>query len=175
MSEKIKTKESRELDLSKKTLEKLVKICLIFGIIVISGFIIYHILLPEQGFVSFGLLNSDKKAGNYPTNASINKDIYFYATVENYLGIDISFRLKIYQGDNQTLIRPTGVTNANLNQTTPKYMLANNQKWISDTPYNISFSQIGSNQTIVVELWQFTTGSNEKFYDILWLRLNITA
>ena len=51
--------------------------------------------------------------------------------------------------------------------------LNHKDKWISPK-LNISFSQIGINQIIIAELWEITNTKPE-FYNILWLRLNITA
>ena len=52
--------------------------------------------------------------------------------------------------------------------------LNHKEKWISPK-LNISFSQIGVNQIIITELWQIFESKPDKFYDILWLRLNITS
>ncbi len=38
---------------------------------------------------------------------------------------------------------------------------------------NISFSQLGDNQKIIAELWQIKNNEAE-FYNILWIRLNVT-
>jgi hypothetical protein len=46
--------------------------------------------------------------------------------------------------------------------------------WISNK-LNVSFSQLGANQIIIAELWQIGSNEIEKFFDILWLRLNITS
>jgi len=174
MSESVKSEENRDLELSKQTFDKILKICLIAGIIFVSGFIIYYILNPEPGYVTFGLLNSEQKAENYPTNASVNEEIEFYVLVENHLGGDFTFRLKIKKGDNQTIMSPDSETrNAELNHTTDPIFLVNEQRWISN--FTVSFLTIGANQTIIVELWQITNSIDEKFYDVLWLRLNITT
>ena len=82
---------SEKLKMNNKYFEKLLKICLIFGILVISGFIIYVILTPEPGYVTFGILNENQEAGEYPTEASVNETISFYLTVENNLDRKFSF------------------------------------------------------------------------------------
>ena len=68
-----------------KHFEALLKISLIIGIIIISGFIIYYVLTPEPGYVTFGILNENQEAENYPTQAPFNETIFFYLTVENNL------------------------------------------------------------------------------------------
>ena len=47
----------------------------------------------------------------------------------------------------------------------------NNEMTFGD--YNISFSEIGANQIVIAELWQIKN-EVEEFYNIIWLRLNIT-
>jgi len=174
MSEQKKKAVDLELERSTKRYDTIVRVCLLAGIIIVSGFIIYYILFPQPGYVTFGLLNANQEAENYQTQASIGEDIEFYATVDNYLGSDFTFRLKIYKGDNNTELSSSGSNNAVLNQTLAKVTIVNGQKWMSEK-LTISFYQIGSNQTIIVELWQYTDATTEQFYDIVWQRLNITA
>ena len=58
--------EEKERDkTSKKQFDLIVKICLVSGIIIISGFIIYYALTPEPGYITFGILNEDREAENY--------------------------------------------------------------------------------------------------------------
>ena len=108
MSKKTNIKERAELEKSKKEFEKIVTISFIIGIIVISGFIIYYILNQEQGFITFGILNSEGKGEDYPINVNINEDVEFYITVDNYLTDDFEFFLKVLRGDNSTILSPSG-------------------------------------------------------------------
>ncbi|MFX1428037.1 MAG: DUF1616 domain-containing protein [Promethearchaeota archaeon] len=155
-----------------KEFDTILKICLIIGIIIISGFIIYFVLKPEPGFVTFGILNENQEAENYPTQASVNETISFYMTVDNYLDKVFNFNIKIKKGDNTTVLSSTG-SNGTL-----QYMINSSinhkEKWVSNK-LNISFSQIGANQIIIAELWQNFVSKPEEFYNILWLRLNITS
>ena len=164
--------EKNNLKKSYKQFEILLKISLIIGIIIVSGFIIYYILTPEPGYVTFGLLNEDKKAQNYPTSAFVNETIFFYANVGNYMNRDFSFQVMVKKGNNDTLMRPTFPSNGSLEYIIRNFTLPNRGDWISEK-LNISFSQIGNNQIIITELWQIKNNIPE-FYDILWLRLNIT-
>ena len=164
--------ERNDLVKSNKQFEILLKISLIIGIIIVSGFIIYYLLTPEPGYVTFGILNEDKKAENYPTTATINETIPFFITVENYLNQDFSFQVKIKKGDDNTLMSPTIPSNGTLDFIMGNFTLDHKSDWIS-SQLNISFSQLGENQIIIAELWQIKN-SIEEFYDILWLRLNIT-
>lgn len=155
-------------------LEKIVKISLIIGIIVISGFILYYLLNPEPGFVTFGILNSEKKAENYPTEVSVNEDVEFYIVVENHLNTEFVFEIRIYKGDNETKLSSDGSENADLNYTTDQEILDVGEKWESDK-LSIRFSKIGSSQILIAELWEITEDDSSSFYDIIYLRLNITA
>lgn len=172
MNEKVDIDQKRNFKSSLKEFDTLLKICLIIGIIVISGFIIYHALKPEPGFVTFGLLNENQEAENYPTEASINESISFYLTVDNYLERDFAFNVKIKKGDNNTVMSSIGSNG------TFEFLingsLKHKEKWMS-SKLNISFSQIGANQIIIAELWQNFESKPEEFFNILWLRLNITS
>ncbi|MHA2473211.1 MAG: DUF1616 domain-containing protein [Promethearchaeota archaeon] len=156
---------------SKQQFEILLTICLISGIVIISGFIIYHILTPEPGYITIGILNENQEAENYPTEASINETVSFYLTVENYLEKSFEFNFQIKKGTNET-IRSSAGSNGTL-----QYMindtLNHNEAWMSEK-LNISFSQIGENQVIIAELWQITDSGIE-YFDMLWLILNITV
>jgi len=156
---------------SKRQFEILLTICLISGIVIISGFIIYHSLTPEPGYITFGILNENQEAEDYPTEASINETVFFYLTVENYLEHTFEFSIRVKKGDNDTVMSSAG-SNGTL-QFMINNTLDHNETWMSEK-LNISFSQIGENQIIIAELWQITQTSPE-FFDILWIRLNITS
>jgi len=172
MNEIHKKDESKDLKISNRHFEKLLKICLIIGIIVVSGFIIYFILTPEPGYVTFGILNENQEATTYPTEASVNETISFYLTVENYLDRDFTFRFKIKKGNDTTSLSSTG-SNGTLYLTEGNFTL-NPNEFNMYGEYNISFSEVGDNQIIIAELWQIKS-ETEEFFNILYLRLNITS
>jgi uncharacterized membrane protein len=157
---------------SKKQFDFLLKICLIIGIIVVSGFVIFYIFTPEPGYVTFGILNENQEAENYPIEASINDSVSFYLTVENKLATKFSFSIKIKKGNNNTILSSMG-SNGTLEYEVNNTLNYSNI-WISNK-LNVSFSQLGANQIIIAELWQIGSNEIEKFFDILWLRLNITS
>ena len=157
---------------SKKEFDILLKICLIIGIVIISGFIIYQIFKPEPGYVTFGILNENQEAENYPTEASLNENISFYLTVENYLNRDFSFQIQIKKGDNMTSMNPNSGSDGSLNFTIGNFTLKNKESWLSGK-LNVSFSEMGENKIVIAELWQIKNTILE-FHNILWLRLNIT-
>ncbi|GAI97792.1 unnamed protein product, partial [marine sediment metagenome] len=98
--------------------------------------------------------------------------ISFYLTVENNLAKEFSFSVKIKRGNSNTILSSMG-SNGTL-----EYMINDTLNysniWVSNK-LNVSFTQLGANQIIIAELWQIGNSEIEKFYDILWLRLNITS
>ncbi len=172
MGIKVKSNEKINLKISNKQFEIILKICLIIGIIIISGFIFYYIFTPEPGYVTFGILNENQKAEDYPTEATVNESVFFYVTIDNYLNKEFTFRIKIKKGDSNTVLSSIG-SNGTLNSIIGNFTLKYNENWISEK-LNVSFSEVGAYQIIITELWQITNDDEEKFYNILWLRLNIT-
>ena len=172
MNEINKRNEKKDLTVSNKHFEKLLKICLIIGIVIVSGFIIYYILTPESGYATLGILNEEQKAENYPTEAIVNETISFYVTVENQMEREFSFRIEILKGDNNTIVNSSGSINSLSYFNTTKTTLLHNQFWMSDM-LNISFSQPGAKQRVIVELWEIK-GEIEVFYNNVYLWLNIT-
>jgi len=172
MNEITKKKEKNDIKISNKHFNQLVKISLIIGIIIISGFIVYYLLNPEPGYVTFGILNENQKAENYQTEASINETISFYLTVGNYLDREFMFRFKIKKGNNYTVLSSTG-SNGTLYQTIGNYTL-NPKEFQIYGEYNVSFSEEGENQIIIAELWQIKHDIEELFI-MHYLRLNITS
>jgi uncharacterized membrane protein len=157
-----------------KEFDKVLAVLLIIGIIVISGFIIYAVVTPKPGYITFGILNSDKKAENYTTNATVGENITFYISVGNYLNRDFSFRVEILLGNNETEIGSFGSLNATSIMNSSITNLSHGENWIS-TEFNVSFSDPGYNQTIITELWETNTGPDDKFWEILTMHLNITS
>jgi uncharacterized membrane protein len=165
--------ENSELKKSERDFEKLVTISLLLGIIIVSGFIVYYVLNPEPGFVTLGMLNSEKKAEDYPTEISLNEDLYFYITIGNYLRKEAIFDVKVLKGDNDTnLSMDNPATDAQIAFTIENVILEHNETWISDQ-LNISFTQTGSNRILIIELWE-SLENEDKYWTNTWLRLNIT-
>ncbi|MFX1395262.1 MAG: hypothetical protein ACFFAH_17085 [Promethearchaeota archaeon] len=175
---KRKEQEKVEQKLENKQFQKLLKVSLLMGIIIVSGFIVYYIwyfnFSQEEDYVGFGILNHRKEAEDYPTVAYVNQPVVFYVTVEwkaNAFSGDFTFKVRIYRGNNETELSSDGSQNAEHLYSTDKITLKPNEEWESDD-LSVSFPQAGSNQIIIVELWEYTEEHRE-FYDILWLRLTI--
>lgn len=166
--------KKNDIKKSYQEFNKILTILLIIGIIIISGFIIYAILTPEPGYITYGLLNSDKKAENYPTNATVGENVTFYVSVGNYLNRDFSFRIEILKGDNETVLKPTGSVNATSYLNSSIILLPHGNSWISGA-FNVSFSQPGYNQTIIAEIWETNIGPNDKYWEMAYMRLNVTS
>ncbi len=63
----MKSKEGKKKVLnSYKEFDKILKIVLIIGIVVVSGFIIYAVLTPKPGYYYLGILNWEKKSRKLP-------------------------------------------------------------------------------------------------------------
>ena len=166
--------ERKKIINSYKEFDKILKILLIIGIVIVSGFIIYAVLTPKPGYWYLGILNSDKKAENYPTNAAVDENITFYISVGNYLNRDFSFHLEILKGNNDTVLGPFPSINATTFVNSSTITLQHREVWISSA-FNVSFSQAGTNQTIIAELWEIPSVGIRRFYDVVYVRLNITS
>ncbi|MFX0002709.1 MAG: hypothetical protein ACFE9C_12150 [Candidatus Hodarchaeota archaeon] len=151
--------------------DRLLKISLILGIIVVSGFVIYYILTPEPGFITYSILNENQEAGNYQTEASVNETISFFLTVGNGLNREFIFGFKIKKGNNNTNLSSNG-SNGTLYQTIGNFSLSLNEVQIYGE-YNISFTDVGDNQIIIAELWQIKH-EIEEYFNIMYLWVNIT-
>jgi len=172
---KMNSKEDKKKVInSYKEFDKILKTLLIIGIIIVTGFIIYTFLTPKPGYWYLGILNSDKKAENYPTNALVDENITFYISVGNYLNRDFSFHIEILKGNNDTMLDSSPSLNATSFVNSSTISLPHREVWISNA-FNISFSQPGTNQIIIAELWEIPSVGIRRFYDVVFLRLNITS
>ncbi len=174
MSKVKKDSSKEEQDGNSHSFQKLVTVCLLGGIIILSGLTIFYVLNPEPGYFNVGILNSEKKAQQYPTRAKVREKIEFYVTVENELKRDFTFQIRVLLGDANTELTSNGSQNARLRYTVGNITLANGQKWISNKLW-VSFYQAGKDQKIIIELWEVTSNNQMVFQDILWLRLDIIA
>jgi len=177
LSTKSKIDKKAELTEQFKQFQKILKVLLLFGIIIVSGFIIYYVwyfnFSHEEDYVGFGILNHNEEAEDYPTVAYANQSVKFYVTVENQLSREFTFKVKVYRGDAQTELSSDGSENAYHLYSTDKETLKPKRDWMSDK-LSVSFPKNGTNQQIIVELLEYTIDDRD-FYDILWLRLDIIS
>jgi uncharacterized membrane protein len=163
-----------ELTSSYRQFDKLLRYALIIGIIIVSGFLLYYLLTPEPGYVSFGILNSEKEAGNYPVSVEVGDNVSFYLIVGNYLGRTFSFRIEVLKSNITEVSHPSNRLNTLSVFNTSIISLKNQKEWKSDQ-FNVSFNEAGVNRTIIAELWEVTDEVPGSFYTSLFLRLNVTA
>lgn len=151
--------------------EKIVKVSILIGICVVTGFIIYYSLTPEPGYVYFGVLQNGEELENYTIEAKLGEQFNFSVIVGNYMKRDYEFQVKILKGNNNTILYP-GPSNGTLVYTFENTTLINEHTWVSNI-VNISFNETGTNHIVIIELWEIKSGL-EYFFNILWIRLNIT-
>ena len=155
-----------------KYFQKLLTVFLFGGIIILSGLIGFYVLNPEPGYFNIGILNSEKKAEQYPTTARVREKIEFYVTVENQLNRNFAFQIRILTGDENTELTSDGSREARLRYIVGNVTLFDGEKWISSKLW-ISFYKPGQDNKIIIELWEITAENELVFKDILWLRLTI--
>jgi uncharacterized membrane protein len=151
--------------------EKIVKVSILIGICVVTGFIIYYSLTPEPGYVYFGVLQDGEELENYTIEAKLGEQFNFSVIVGNYMKRDYEFRVKILKGNNNTILYP-GPSNGTLTYTFEDTTLINERTWVSNI-VSVSFNNTGTNHIVIIELWEIKS-EIEYFFNILWIRLNIT-
>ena len=174
MSKMDNTKNLNSLKKNYNEFDKILKLLLIIGIVVISGFIVSAIFTPKPGYWHLGILNSDKKAENYPSTVAVDENITFYISVGNYLNRDFSFHIEILKGDNDSVLSSSPTLNATSFVNSSIITLPHRAEWISSA-FNVSFSQPGNNQSAIAELWEISTVGVRRFYDVVYMRLNVTS
>ncbi len=126
-----------------------------------------HIII---GATAAGLM--DLKTNPY---SKIMPGMEIWATaLSNYLNRDFSFHLEILKGNNDTVLGPFPSINATTFVNSSTITLQHREVWISSA-FNVSFSQAGANQTIIAELWEVPSAGIRRFYDVVYVRLNITS
>lgn len=137
------------------TLEKITKIVLIAGIIVISGAMIYTFTKSKEPDLLFFILNENQELKDFQTNSTVGENVSVYAMIENHLGNTEEFSLKVYRGNSNISINISIGVSENVNAVylfNYTYTLENEQSMISDM-INVPFYEVGLNQTILLELW----------------------
>lgn len=156
-------------------------LCLIIGIATVFGFTLYYLNTPEEGFLTFAVLNEEQELGNYPTNATQGDNITFYLFVDNNLNYNLKFRIKYGPCSNTTWIdpSPSGCSNSSLSLVTENITIASGKTW-GPTPVNVTFQESGNYQMVIFELWKIFPDDHEEFLFVkdgyfLKILLNITA
>lgn len=155
-----------------KNLVSIIRLILIVGIILTSLFIIYIVINPEPGYVSIGVLNSDKKSENYPTEVNAGDSVTLYATVGNYMGENLTFSIYVLKGDHTTQFDENSGSDGALIRKLSIVTLQHGEEWESDAQV-ISFLSPGSNQVVIFELWKIVN-EKETFHDVVFIRLDVS-
>lgn len=162
--------------ISNPDLEVITRVILIFGILFVSGGIIYVSTRPEEPDLFFFLLNENQVMRDYPTNTTVGEAVKFYVFIENLLGTSEKFAVRIYNTTEEYWINSTiGVSESNevsynFNQTVE---LNHKEEWISNS-MELFFHEPGSNQVIILELWQFSVTGWRYIPDfLLTLRISV--
>ncbi len=137
------------------TLEKITKIVLIAGIIVISGAMIYTFTKPEEQDVLFFILNENQELKDFQTNSTVGENVSVYVLIENHLGYTEDFAVRVYRGNSNISTNISIGVSENVNAVylyNHTYTLENEKSMISDM-INVSFYETGLNQSIIIELW----------------------
>lgn len=168
-----KERNKEEVGRTLHQFQKSLTIILLFAIILISGFIIVYLINPKPGHVTFGILNEEQKAEDYPTSVKVGQAVNLYVYVGNSLVTHFSFRIKIFKGDENSQLSSSGSSNVNLDRTIGDFTLSEGEDWLSEKQ-SIIFNTVGDYQVIVIELWEIRNNNIEIFSNILWIRLNVT-
>ncbi|MBA7580777.1 hypothetical protein ES708_22671 [subsurface metagenome] len=147
------------------TLEKITKIVLIAGIIVISGAMIYTFTKPEEPDLLFFISNENQELKDYQTNSTVGENVSVYAMIENHLGYTEDFSVRVYRGNSNISINVSIGVSENVNAAylyNYTYTLENEQSMISEM-INVPFYEAGLNQTILLELW-INTDNRWQYY-----------
>ena len=147
------------------TLEKITKIVLIAGIIIISGAMIYTFTKPEEQDVIFFILNENQELKDFQTNSTVGENVSIYALIENYLGYTEEFSVRVYRGNANLSTNVSIGVSENINAVylfNYTYTIEHEQSKISDL-INVPFHEAGLNQTILLELW-INTDNGWEYY-----------
>lgn len=137
--------------------EKAIAVAVLSAIIILAGLLVYMSLTPapQESFIALYLLDSEKKAENYPQLLVLGKNDTFllWVGVENFMGrVEYSLIL-VKVDDGKGHVDPSPID--------PVYrfekVLLNKETW--EFPITISINQTG-NHRIVFELWLFDEFEN---------------
>jgi hypothetical protein len=152
------------------------QICaVVLGITIIIAFIAASpFFLPKgtgEQFSELGILGSNMKLGDYPSNIVAGDTIHLYVYVGNQMNQPMYYTIQVKLGNNQTNVDPAPTTPVQqFTQIVPK-----NGTWVF--PLNMTLTQPGQNQRIIFELWTYNQTLNQNQYDNRWTQvwLNVTA
>ncbi|MCP4762551.1 MAG: hypothetical protein GY870_12290 [archaeon] len=162
-----------EEDESNPELEKVVKIILISGILILLPFIFYTSTRNDNPHMIISVLNENKELGNYPHNAATGTNISLYFLVENHGYGEIDVKIKHLKGNDTVFVNSSGSYNTSLVGEYEKTMIES-ERWISDIPINTSLSDACDDSRILFELWiNEDPELGYEYYDIAYIWVDI--
>jgi len=151
--------------------EKTIAVAVLSAIIILAGLLVYMSLTPapQESFIVLYLLDSEKKAENYPQLLVLGKNDTFllWVGVENFMGRVEYSSVLVKVDDGKGHVDPSPID--------PVYrfekVLLNKETW--EFPITVSINQTG-NHRIVFELWLFNEFENVFSYsDWCNIRLDV--
>jgi uncharacterized membrane protein len=148
-------------------------IAIVLMLIVVSSLLIgYYLIsrLPPEGYSTIYILDSQKKAIDYPELVVINENNTFnvWVVVENHMGKRQSFEVlqKVIKGT--TLSYPADAEIASSYEKT----MENGEIW--ETPAEVSINELGS-YSVIFELWIYddNAGAFQFSYNYCVLKLEV--
>jgi len=138
--------------------DKILSYILIISIVISVASVIYIIVDPSPGekFTQFYILDSNGKAGNYPTNLSVGENGNLTINIINNEGSPANYQLVVYIG-NDTLENQS-------------FKLANKEK--EEIPFTFQPKQSGNQQKLEFLLYKLP--NSQQPYRYLDLIINVT-
>lgn len=125
-------------------------------------------------FSELGVLGSQQKFANYPTNITRGQSFVLYAYVGNHEGVVEYYKVLVKLGNNNTVVSNTTSANAPV-ISSYSYVLNDGQN--TTFPMNLSINQSATNLRMIFELWTLSTSNASFSYTGLWNQLwvNVTS
>ncbi len=141
-----------------KRFDKTLTTILIVILIIAVGATIYIAVFPQQSekFTEFYILGPDGKAGNYPTNLTVNQTGNVIIGIVNHEADDVTYRLVVQ-------------LNGNILKNDTVYLKDKEKKEI---PFTFSSSNPGQNQEL--EFFLYKLPDNTNVYRSLHLMVNVS-
>lgn len=143
--------------MGKLNIDRTLSAVLIVIIIIALIATVYIVLSPSQSekFTEFYILGENGKAGDYPTNLTLNQEGHLTVGIVNHEGANTTYQLIIKF--NQIILR------------NEKFNLLNNEK--KEIPFTFIATQSGNNQKL--EFLLYKSPNNTDVYRSLHLFVNV--
>jgi hypothetical protein len=126
---------------------------------------------PGEQFSELGVLGPNQTIGNYPSEVVSGSSVNLYVYVENDLASPAWYSVIVKLGDNSTQVNPAPVP-ATL--ALDEVLLPGENGTL---PVTVTLTNVGTDQRLIFELWQFNSTTGTFQYTQLWdqLWVNVTA